>query len=43
MIIKYGCVKLRAVEEKDFELLLNMINAPEIENMTGDGIILLVV
>ncbi len=35
MIIKYGCVKLRAVEEKDFELLLNMINAPEIENMTG--------
>lgn len=35
MIIKYGCVKLRAVEEKDFELLLNLINAPEIENMTG--------
>lgn len=31
MIIKYGCATLRAVEEKDFELLLYLINAPEIE------------
>lgn len=34
MIIKYGCVSLRAIEEKDFELLFYLINAPEIENAT---------
>lgn len=32
MIIRYGCVKLRAIEEKDFDLLFYLINAPEIEN-----------
>ena len=32
MIVKYGCVKLRAIEDKDFDLLFYMINAPEIEN-----------
>lgn len=31
MLVKYGCVTLRAIEEKDFELLLYLINAPEIE------------
>lgn len=34
MIIKFGCVTLRAIEEKDFELLFYLINAPEIENYT---------
>lgn len=31
MFIKYGCVTLRAIEEKDSELLFYLINAPEIE------------
>ncbi len=35
MVIKYGCVELRAIEDKDFELLLHLINAPEIECMTA--------
>lgn len=34
MIIKYGCVILRAVEKKDFDLLFYLINAPEIECKT---------
>lgn len=34
MIIEYGCVYLRAIEERDFDLLLYLINAPEIENKT---------
>lgn len=34
MVIKNGCATLRAVEEKDFELLFYFINAPEIEYMT---------
>lgn len=35
MIIKYEDIILRAVEENDLELLKDMINDPEIENMTG--------
>lgn len=31
MIVRYGCVTLRAIEKKDFELLLYLINSPEIE------------
>lgn len=31
MFVKYGCVTLRAVEDKDFELLFYLINDPEIE------------
>ncbi len=34
MLIKYGCVTLRAIEKEDIDLLLYLINAPEIENMT---------
>lgn len=34
MIIEYGCVKLRAIEKEDFELLFYLINAPEIECKT---------
>ncbi len=34
MVIKYGCVKLRAVEKTDFEMLLSLINSPEIESKT---------
>ncbi|MCH5270284.1 MAG: GNAT family N-acetyltransferase [Lachnospiraceae bacterium] len=34
MIIKNGCVTLRAVEETDFDLLFCLINEPRIENMT---------
>lgn len=34
MIIKNGCVTLRAVEETDFDLLFCLINEPGIENMT---------
>lgn len=34
MVIKNGCVTLRAVEETDFDLLFYLINAPEIECMT---------
>ena len=35
MFINYGCAKLRAIEKEDFELLFHMVNAPEIEEMTG--------
>lgn len=35
MIIQYEDIILRAVEENDLELLKEMINDPEIENMTG--------
>jgi RimJ/RimL family protein N-acetyltransferase len=35
MYIKYGCAILRAIEEKDFDLLFFMINDPDIENQTG--------
>lgn len=35
MIINYGCAKLRAIEKEDFDLLFYLINAPEIEDMTG--------
>lgn len=31
MIIEYGCVTLRAIDEKDSEFLYYLINAPEIE------------
>lgn len=34
MIIKYGCATLRAIEKEDIDLLLYLINAPEIEDMT---------
>jgi len=33
MILKNGCVLLRAIEKEDFELLFYLINAPEIEEM----------
>lgn len=35
MIIKYEDIILRAIEEEDLELLKDMMNDPEIENMTG--------
>lgn len=35
MIIKNGCVTLRAIEKKDAALLLQMINSPEIEKALG--------
>lgn len=35
MIIQYENITLRAIEESDLELLKEMINDPEIENMTG--------
>ena len=35
MIIRYGCVTLRAIEMEDAELLKYMINAPEVEMSTG--------
>jgi len=35
MIIKNGCVILRAIEEKDADLLFQMINSPEIEKALG--------
>lgn len=35
MIIKNGCATLRAIEEKDFELLFHLINDPNIEKTTG--------
>ena len=35
MIIQYEDITLRAIEEEDLELLKDMINDPEIENMTG--------
>lgn len=34
MIIEYEDITLRAIEESDLELLKEMINDPEIENMT---------
>ncbi len=36
MIIKNGCVKLRAIEERDFDILYSMINSPEIEKALGN-------
>ena len=33
VILKNGCVTLRAIEKEDFELLFYLINAPEIEEM----------
>ncbi|MBQ7358922.1 MAG: GNAT family N-acetyltransferase [Lachnospiraceae bacterium] len=35
MIIKNGCVTLRAIEVRDAELLLGMMNSPEIERAIG--------
>lgn len=35
MIIENGCVVLRAIEEKDTELLLSMMNSPKIERAMG--------
>ena len=35
MIIKSGCVLLRAIEERDFDILFRMVNSPEIEKMVG--------
>lgn len=35
MIIKFGCVTLRAIEERDFDILFKMINSPEIEWALG--------
>lgn len=32
MVIEYGCVRLRAVEKEDFDLLFYLINSPKIEN-----------
>lgn len=37
MVINNGCVILRAIEESDLEFLLDMINDPAIEMMTGGG------
>lgn len=36
MIIKNECVLLRAIEERDFDILFRMINSPEIEKATGN-------
>lgn len=35
MIIKNGCVTLRAMEERDFDILFQMMNSPEIEKALG--------
>ena len=35
MIIKRGCSVLRAIEDRDFEILYKMINSPEIEKATA--------
>lgn len=35
MNIKKGCVTLRAIEERDFEILFQMMNSPEIERAMG--------
>lgn len=35
MIIKHGCVTLRAIEEKDSDILFRMINSSEIEKALG--------
>lgn len=35
MILKYGNIVLRAIETRDKELLLHLINDPEVEKMTG--------
>ena len=37
MLIKYGCVTLRAIEENDWELLLSMMNSPEIDMYVGNA------
>lgn len=35
MILENGCVKLRAIEDKDFDILYNMMQSPEIEKAMG--------
>lgn len=35
MILENGCVKLRAIEERDFDILYNMLQSPEIEKAMG--------
>lgn len=35
MVILNGCVKLRAIEDEDHDLLLRMVNSPDIENVIG--------
>jgi len=35
MVIKSGCVTLRAIEDRDFELLYRMMQSPEIERAMG--------
>lgn len=35
MILENGCVKLRAIEERDFDILYNMMQSPEIEKAMG--------
>lgn len=36
MLLKYGCVTLRAIEEKDCDLLLTMMNSPSIDSCVGN-------
>lgn len=36
MLLKYGCVTLRAIEEKDCDLLLEMMNNPDIDRWVGN-------
>ena len=38
MLLKYGCATLRAIEEKDCDLLLEMMNNPEIDKQVGGNI-----
>ena len=35
MLLKYGCATLRAIEEKDCDLLLEMMNNPEVDEYVG--------
>lgn len=37
MILKYGCSKLRAIEENDLDILMNLMNDSFIEEMTVDS------
>lgn len=36
MLLKYGCVTLRAIDERDCEILLNMMNLPAIDKFVGN-------
>ena len=36
MILEYGCARLRAIEEKDCDILLEMMNNPAIDSMVGN-------